>query len=253
MAKREIPEISAGSMADIAFLLLIFFLVTTTMDKDTGILRQMSMKIDIPIEEQVEVAKRNLMKISANAQGQLLIRKDMATLADVRGKVDQFYRTNMAAEMDVNWPRYNELNAFKIDSAIQAVDDYIALTPKEGQELLIEFKEAERKEWVKRQNVLESLGTASFREIELVAAIQIELQTRTDYQLLISILNEVKAAINDIRDEKALELFGISYRQMIQLGTTNPEKELEYAANVELIEILIPERIVELKPADLAK
>ena len=48
MAKREIPEINAGSMADIAFLLLIFFLVTTTMEKDTAYVRKIPKKLELP-------------------------------------------------------------------------------------------------------------------------------------------------------------------------------------------------------------
>ena len=45
MAKRDIPEINAGSMADIAFLLLLFFLVTTTMDKDQAYIRNIPKKL----------------------------------------------------------------------------------------------------------------------------------------------------------------------------------------------------------------
>ena len=41
MARRELQEINAGSMADIAFLLLVFWLVTTTIDSDEGVKRQL--------------------------------------------------------------------------------------------------------------------------------------------------------------------------------------------------------------------
>jgi biopolymer transport protein ExbD len=249
MAKREIPEINAGSMADIAFLLLIFFLVTTTMDKDTGILRQMSVKIELPPDYKPPVvAKRNLMKIQANAQGQLMIRKDIADVSQIREKVKQFYTTNMNDEIDSEWPRYNLVTKNFCDSNIVEIEKYIDALG-EGMDNFVDFKMAERKEYEKRLNVIETLKKP-YREIELVAAIQIELQTRTEYELLITILNEIKAAINDLRDEKAEELFGMTYRNMVQQGNTNPAKEIEYAENIQLIEILIPERIVELKPAD---
>ena len=64
---RRIQEINAGSMADIAFLLLIFFLVTTTMDVDSGIQRVLPPMPDPnQKDEGLEVNKRNLMLVFVN-------------------------------------------------------------------------------------------------------------------------------------------------------------------------------------------
>ena len=69
MAKRELQEINAGSMADIAFLLLVFFLVTTTLATDQGIERSLPKKEENPPE--IIVIKRNILEISINLKDQM--------------------------------------------------------------------------------------------------------------------------------------------------------------------------------------
>ena len=61
MSKRETPEINAGSMADIAFLLLIFFLVTTTMSVDAGISKKNPTKTRKPHLD-IDVNQRNILR-----------------------------------------------------------------------------------------------------------------------------------------------------------------------------------------------
>jgi len=81
---RKAPEVNAGSMADIAFLLLIFFLVTTTIDVDKGVL----VKLPPWSEDEPEIEKmktRNVYSVLVNAQDQLLVRgepQDVKTLRD---------------------------------------------------------------------------------------------------------------------------------------------------------------------------
>ena len=69
--RRGLPEINAGSMADIAFLLLIFFLVTTTMDVDSGISRKLppmpEENVEIP-----EIHKRNIFVVLINKNNKIL-------------------------------------------------------------------------------------------------------------------------------------------------------------------------------------
>ncbi|MBQ5688659.1 MAG: biopolymer transporter ExbD [Bacteroidales bacterium] len=83
--KKKVPDLNAGSMADISFLLLVFFLVTTTMDTDTGITRRLPPPIEDP-EMDVKVKERNIMNVMINKYDKLLVNGkpgDVATLKDL--------------------------------------------------------------------------------------------------------------------------------------------------------------------------
>lgn len=84
MAKRDIPEINAGSMADIAFLLLIFFLMTTTMDTDTGLARTMPPPLPPQEDAPPPIRERNVFEVLINANNQLLVEKQPMALQNLK-------------------------------------------------------------------------------------------------------------------------------------------------------------------------
>ena len=82
-------EINAGSMADIAFLLLIFFLVTTTIVEDKGIL----VKLPPWSDEEPDITKlkeRNVFSVLVNASNQLLVRGEPTNIGDLRDRTKEF-------------------------------------------------------------------------------------------------------------------------------------------------------------------
>ncbi len=90
--KRIAPEINAGSMADVAFLLLIFFLVTTTMDTNSGMMRQLP---PIPpkdqIQEEIKVIQRNVFVVLINRADQLLVNGSRMEVSELRDKTKEFF------------------------------------------------------------------------------------------------------------------------------------------------------------------
>lgn len=89
MARRSAPEVNAGSMADIAFLLLIFFLVTTTIESDKGISRKLP---PIQDENQVESVhkEKNIFMVIINKNGDLLVRDKPMDIKDLRKAAEDF-------------------------------------------------------------------------------------------------------------------------------------------------------------------
>ncbi len=89
MAKRSAPEVNAGSMADIAFLLLIFFLVTTTIETDRGISRKLPPWQDEEQEPPV-IKERNIFQVIVNRNNELLVEDEEMDIEDLRQAAYQF-------------------------------------------------------------------------------------------------------------------------------------------------------------------
>ncbi len=90
MAK-PVPEINGGSMADIAFLLLIFFLVTTTMDIDSGLARRLPpMPDENQKQDDVKVNRRNIMVVLINKSDRLFAGNQPTEVSMLRQAVKEF-------------------------------------------------------------------------------------------------------------------------------------------------------------------
>ena len=91
MAKKKVPEINGSSMADIAFIALIFFLMVTTMDKEEGISRLLP---PIPAEDQKvedqKVNRRNIIQVKINSNDRLLAGSQPMDVSQLKDKIKEF-------------------------------------------------------------------------------------------------------------------------------------------------------------------
>ena len=115
--KRKTPDINAGSQADIAFLLLIFFLVATTMNTDTGLARMLP---PLPPEDQkqedIKVKERNLFLVLVSGSGNIMAgtpnQQEVIGLRQLKDKAKEFILNPMD---DENLPE-------KVNKEIQLAD-----------------------------------------------------------------------------------------------------------------------------------
>lgn len=104
--KRALQEINAGSMADIAFLLLVFFLVTTTMDSSWGLARKLPPPLLDNVEKPPPIKDRNVFVVLANANDQLLVEGDLMAIGDLRASAKEFIANPLRKE---DLPEFKEV------------------------------------------------------------------------------------------------------------------------------------------------
>lgn len=247
MPRRELPEINAGSMADIAFLLLIFFLVTTTMDQEIGIKRVLPQE-DENAKEQI-VKKRNVLEILTTTAGkgsiensldvEILINQgskfsDIIKIRELKEYAKEFL-TNPNNEESL--PVFEERKTEMCKLKITEIKAQIASLPTNSKQIPLLQQELE--DWEDRLEICQMTG-GKFREINKFAIIAVKLNPLTDYDTYIQIQSQLEAAQNELRDEFAQKLFGISYFDL--------DEDLdEDFDRVKVLKKLVPQRVAKGK------
>ncbi|MFT4697130.1 MAG: biopolymer transport protein ExbD [Flavobacteriaceae bacterium] len=95
--KNTSPQLNAGGMADIAFLLLIFFLVSTTIPNDKGIARILPPPCKNKADCLAEIHERNILRITTNDNGELLIANIKTPMNELRSVIKEFIDNNKDA------------------------------------------------------------------------------------------------------------------------------------------------------------
>lgn len=235
MARRELEEINAGSMADIAFLLLIFFLVTTTMEVDAGIGRTLPLKQDETIvRPPVDIRDRDILEINCNSKDQLLVEGKITLIEDLEDIVRDYFTANVKTETNPKMPAYNKITVEKCQTKIAALQLQVEANPADV------FFKTELDKWKTKLVLCNELPTKSYDEISSMAIIRLSNQAGTSYGLYIEIQNILKKVVNELRVEKAEEYW---QRDYFSLDESDPDDQ----EIIKKLRVLVPERIIESK------
>ncbi|MCQ2250194.1 MAG: biopolymer transporter ExbD [Bacteroidales bacterium] len=189
---RQVGEINASSQADIAFLLLIFFLVTTSMNVDQGLYRQLPPINNEENQKADKVNERNILIVLINKDNQLAVESELADINDLTETTIEFL-TN---------PRNREDLAEKVKASVR-LEEAIAKGNTEEAAAL--------------KKVVELCGDPEITK----GIVSLQNDRGTNYETYIAVQNNIVQAYNIIRDKFSMENFGKVYDEL-----SNDEQKL---------------------------
>ena len=159
MSKRKTPGLNTGAMSDISFLLLTFFLLTSSINTEQGIPRKLPPpKKEDAQDMKVDINKRNVLNVLVNFRDEISVNGDVIMVSDLKTKAKEFFANPS------NDPSLPE----KVSKPIDGIGDFqvskgvVSLTNDQG----------------------------------------------TSYNMYVQVQNELQRAVNELRDETALQYFG---------------------------------------------
>lgn len=269
MARRELAEINAGSMADIAFLLLIFWLVTTTIDSDEGIKRQLPPPvppdIDVP-----QAKEQNVFNVKVNFLDLLLVEGEPLDIEDLKDKAKDFLIATGDGVMShsigrelVGRSREVVLVTGSNGKTNAAFPERVWVRKADVRQRIAEYEifvstaedDNRRKnyskvldKWREKLATINLLG-GDYKELPSSALISMQNDNNTTYNTYLQVQNELQSAVNELRDELAVAKFGRTYKELEDLYDRNADDK-ELLSKIVAVRSVYPQRISEAEPRE---
>jgi biopolymer transport protein ExbD len=188
MARRQkkTPDIPSASMADIAFMLLIFFLVTTTMSVDRGLSRMLPPPVP-PNQKPPKIKERNVLEVLINKDNVLAIEGEIANTDQLTEKVKEFI-------LNPN----NDPNL----SEVYPISHWLELEKSK--------KNPDKKKIQTYERILKEIGDVPKSK----GVISLQNDRGTKYEKYIEVQNAIVKAINELRNNLSMQAFGKPYSKL---------------------------------------
>jgi len=221
---RDLEEINASSMADIAFLLLIFFLVTTTLHKEKVMEERLPQRTtgDAPL-----VLPKNVLEIVANRKDQILLEREPATIDDIKEKVKEFYVHPLTAQ---NWPKLTPVKRAEVEAKLKLYKGYVAQNVVAYEDSVSIFE--------KKLATIELVG--DYNELSEKGMVTIQLDNSTKFDTYLKVLDQIMLGLNELRNELSVEKFNIPYERL-------NERDEDDRAKLKALRMVYPKRIMKAK------
>ncbi len=184
--KKGIPEINAASMADIAFMLLIFFLVTTTMSVDKGITRKLPPPVP-PDAEAPKVKERNVLSVLVNKDNQVAVEGELTEIDALTQRVKEFI---INPNDDPNLSEHEFIS--------DLLDKEMA-KPNPDKNKIETYK-----------RILDEIGNVPKSK----GVVSLQTDRATKYNVYIQVQDAIVKAFNELRDELAMQAYGKPYNEL---------------------------------------
>lgn len=237
-------------MADIAFLLLVFFLMVTQIATEEGILRQLPPPVPADFEPP-DVKQKDVFVVLVNAKDELLVEGNFMDISELKDAAKVFLVANGVFEdlpVLEDFPERKWVRKAEIAAAVKETEGFIATAPTDDHRKSYENK---LKKLMRKMHAIEFFG-GEYKELPGQALISMKNHNSTSYPRYIEVQNELQSAVNELRDDLCMEHFGMTYKTLYDEYERRKNEEdpaVEDLQNrVYAVWAVYPQRISEAEP-----